>query len=109
MQRFRLRMMRFEYTISHVRGTDLVIADTFSRAQLQKMAQSPTYSKKQKHMYDESTESSHLVSLLLQESSLHSLSFFVKTFLVYNYWLYSTSNCCTAMEQILVKGAGTLR
>ena len=31
-QRFRLRMMRFEYTISHVRGTGLVIADTLSRA-----------------------------------------------------------------------------
>ena len=28
-------------------------------------------------------ESSHLVPLLLQESSLHFLSFFVKTFLVY--------------------------
>ena len=31
-QRFRLRMMRFEYTISHVRGADLVNADTLSRA-----------------------------------------------------------------------------
>ena len=30
-------------------------------------------------------ESSHLVPLLLQESSLHFLSFFVKTFLVYLY------------------------
>ena len=30
-------------------------------------------------------ESSHLVPLLLQESSLHFLSFFVKTFLVYFY------------------------
>ena len=29
--------------------------------------------------------SSHLVPLLLQESSLHFLSFFVKTFLVYLY------------------------
>ena len=31
-QRFRLRMMKFEYTISHVRGADLVNADTLSRA-----------------------------------------------------------------------------
>ena len=31
-QRFRLRMIRFKHTISHVRGTDLVIADTLSRA-----------------------------------------------------------------------------
>ena len=31
-QRFRMRMMRFEFTISHVRGTDLVTADALSRA-----------------------------------------------------------------------------
>ena len=31
-QRFRLRMMRYNYTISHVPGTDLIIADTLSRA-----------------------------------------------------------------------------
>ena len=31
-QRFRLRMMRFDYTISHVPGKNLIIADTLSRA-----------------------------------------------------------------------------
>lgn len=31
-QRFRLRMMRFDFTISHVHGKDLLIADTLSRA-----------------------------------------------------------------------------
>ena len=31
-QRFRLRMMRFSFTITHVPGKELVIADTLSRA-----------------------------------------------------------------------------
>ena len=31
-QRFRLRMMRFQFTISHVPGKELLIADTLSRA-----------------------------------------------------------------------------
>ena len=31
-QRFRMRMMRFQFTISHVPGKDLTIADTLSRA-----------------------------------------------------------------------------
>ena len=31
-QRFRLRMMRFQFTISHVPGKNLIIADTLSRA-----------------------------------------------------------------------------
>ena len=31
-QRFRLRLMRFKYTISHIPGKELVIADTLSRA-----------------------------------------------------------------------------
>ena len=31
-QRFRLRMMRFQFTISHVPGKELIIADTLSRA-----------------------------------------------------------------------------
>ena len=31
-QRFRLRMMRFQFTISHVPGKDLIVADTLSRA-----------------------------------------------------------------------------
>ena len=31
-QRFRMRMMRFEFTISHVPGTKLTIADTLSRS-----------------------------------------------------------------------------
>ena len=31
-QRFRLRMMRYDFTISHVPGKDLVVADTLSRA-----------------------------------------------------------------------------
>ena len=31
-QRFRLRMMRFDFTIAHVPGKELVIADTLSRA-----------------------------------------------------------------------------
>ena len=32
LQRFRMRLMRFQYTISHVPGKDLIIADTLSRA-----------------------------------------------------------------------------
>ena len=31
-QRFRMRMMRFQYTTSHVPGKDLIIVDTLSRA-----------------------------------------------------------------------------
>ena len=31
-QRFRLRLMRFKYTVSHIPGKELVIADTLSRA-----------------------------------------------------------------------------
>jgi len=31
-QRFRLRMMRFQFSITHVPGKDLNIADTLSRA-----------------------------------------------------------------------------
>ena len=33
-QRFRLRLMRFQYTITHVPGKDLAIADALSRAPL---------------------------------------------------------------------------
>ena len=32
LQRFRTRLMRFRYTISHVPGKDLIIADALSRA-----------------------------------------------------------------------------
>jgi hypothetical protein len=31
-QRFRLRMMRYDFTISHVLGKELVVADTLSRS-----------------------------------------------------------------------------
>ena len=31
-QRFRLRMMRYHFTISHVPGKDLIVADMLSRA-----------------------------------------------------------------------------
>ena len=31
-QRFRMQLMRFTYTISHVQGKDLVCADTLSRS-----------------------------------------------------------------------------
>ncbi len=38
-QRFRLRMMRFRYTISHVPGKDLIVADMLSRAPVGKPTQ----------------------------------------------------------------------
>ena len=35
LQRFRMRLMRYQFTISHVAGKDLVLADTLSRAPVQ--------------------------------------------------------------------------
>ena len=39
-QRFRMRMMRFLFTISHVRGKNLTVADTLSRAPLEETSDS---------------------------------------------------------------------
>ena len=36
-QRFRMRLMRYHFTISHVPGKSLIIADTLSRAPLPDM------------------------------------------------------------------------
>jgi len=38
-QRFRLRMMRYQFSICHVPGKDLIVADTLSRAPAADMAQ----------------------------------------------------------------------
>ena len=41
-QRFKMRLMRFDFSISHVAGKDLNIADTLSRAPVENMSQSDT-------------------------------------------------------------------
>ena len=41
-QRFRLRLLRFQFTISHIPGKDLTTADTLSRAPLQNLTVSDT-------------------------------------------------------------------
>ena len=35
-QRFRMRLMKYSFNICHIRGKDLIIADTLSRAPLRK-------------------------------------------------------------------------
>jgi hypothetical protein len=41
-QRFKMRLVRFDFSISHVAGKDLNIADTLSRAPVENMSQSDT-------------------------------------------------------------------
>jgi hypothetical protein len=41
-ERFKMRLMRFDFSISHVAGKDLNIADTLSRAPVENMSQSDT-------------------------------------------------------------------
>jgi hypothetical protein len=41
-QRFKMRLMRFDFSISHVAGEDLNIADTLSRTPVENMSQSDT-------------------------------------------------------------------
>ena len=41
-QRFKMRLMRFDFSISHIAGKDLNIADTLSRAPVENMSQSDT-------------------------------------------------------------------
>ena len=42
MQRFKMRLMRFDFSISDVAGKDLNIADTLSRAPVENMSPSDT-------------------------------------------------------------------
>ena len=62
-QRFRLRLMRFSYTVSHIPGKDLTVADTLSRA--------PTeLSNTSDEEFQEEVEA--FVNLVLQQSEIAS-------------------------------------
>ena len=40
-QRYRMRMMRYRFTISHVPGKSLTVADTLSRMEMHKVEEAP--------------------------------------------------------------------
>ena len=56
-QRFRMRLMRYQYTISHVAGKDLCTADALSRA--------PSTEVQGKHSYQLQQEIASYVNLII--------------------------------------------
>ena len=71
-QRFRLRMMRYYFTISHVPGKDLIIADTLSRAPITAACESDQLLQKEAECFvDVVVESLPVTERQLQRIKLH--------------------------------------
>ena len=71
-QRFRLRMMRYNFTISHVPGKDLFIADTLSKAPITAACESDQLLQKEAECFvDVVVESLPVTERQLQRIKLH--------------------------------------